>query len=96
MMRGNTYRADELLSRLAQAYGWTDKFMSFKAQDAFRQLVEPEMNAAVSRIWLKDRVLYIEMNRAAARTELQYRVGELKEAINRKLGQPYIHALALK
>lgn len=95
-MRGNTYRADELLMRLAQAYGWTDKFMEFKSKDAFKQLVEPAMLAAVARMWVKDRILYIDMPHAAAKSDLQYRLGELKEAINKILGRPYLQALILR
>lgn len=95
-MRGNTYRADELLGRLAKAYGWTDKFMEFKVKDAFKQLVEPAMLAAVARMWVKERVLYLDIPHAAAKSDMQYRLGELKEAINKMLGHPYLQALALK
>lgn len=95
-MRGNTYRADELLGRLAKAYGWTDKFMAFKVKDALKQLVEPAMWAAISGMWIKDRILYLDIPHAAAKSDMGYRLGELREAINKMLGQPYLKALILK
>ncbi len=96
MNRTNTVnRADEWLSQLAKAYGWTDQLMEQKIKTLFSQLVEPGMMAAIKQMRVKNRILYLDMPHAAAKSDMQYRLSELKTALNQMLKQPYLQAIQL-
>lgn len=96
MNRTNTVnRADEWLSLLAKTYGWTDQLMEQKIKASFFQLVEPDMTAAIKQMRVKNRILYLDIPHAAAKNDMQYRLSELKEAVNLMLKQPYLQAIQL-
>ena len=90
-----TRKIDNLLERLARHYGWNDRLDEEKAKSVFKSLLDETTAQTVTAINVKDGVLYVRMNNAAARSNLSYRLSSLLQQINEALGTPFLQEIRL-
>lgn len=91
----NTHPIKGVLNELMNLYGWKDKIDETRALDAYEKCIDAETLKATKNVYIKNRILHIELISAAARNNLQYKTEELKQAINHKIGRAILSDITL-
>lgn len=90
-----TGKIDHLIERLARHYGWDDRLDEEKAKSVFKSLLDDATAQTVTALNVKDSILYVRMNNAAARSNLSYRLSSLLQQTNQALGRPFLREIRL-
>lgn len=90
-----TGKIDHLIERLARHYGWNYRLDEEKAKSVFKSLLDEATAQTVTALNVKDSILYVRMNNAAARSNLSYRLSTLLQQTNQALGRPFLHEIRL-
>lgn len=90
-----TGKIDHLIERLARHYGWDDRLYEEKAKSVFKSLLDDATAQTVTALNVKDSILYVRMNNAAARSNLSYRLSSLLQQTNQALGRPFLREIRL-
>lgn len=90
-----TGKIDHLIERLARHYGWNYRLDEEKAKSVFKNLLDEATAQTVTALNVKDSILYVRMNNAAARSNLSYRLSTLLQQTNQALGKPFLHEIRL-
>ncbi|MEG1762272.1 MAG: DciA family protein [Bacteroidales bacterium] len=91
----NTRPLKGVIGELMNLYGWKDKIDEKRALNAYEKCVEPPILQATQNIYIKNRVLHITLNSAAARNNFQYKLEEVKLAINQEVGRAILNHIEL-
>lgn len=90
-----TGKIDHLIERLTRHYGWDDRLDEEKAKSVFKSLLDDATAQTVTALNVKDSILYVRMNNAAARSNLSYRLSSLLQQTNQALGRPFLREIRL-
>ncbi len=86
----------EIINGVAAYYGWDEKLEEEQAKVLFGNLVGETMSGYIRRVSFSKGVLYVHIENSAARNELLYRTGRLREEINRRLGRETVLSICIK
>lgn len=85
-----------LINRVARHYGWEEDLDRQKAESAFMALLDADTAQTITHLKVKENVLYVKMNNAAARSNLSYRLSELLNQVNAAVGQDLLQEIRLR
>lgn len=86
-------QAGELIARIAELYGWKERLDEEKAKTVFKNLLDESTAKSIMQVSVRNRILYVRINNAAARSNLAYRTSTLVQQINSVLAYPFIEAI---
>ncbi len=92
----NTNNIGSLIEQLLRAYGYDDQLKRLKVKAYFKELVGEQIARRMTNIYIKNKVMIVEIPSAVMRNELQYVKSGLIEKINTFVGEEYIEEIVLK
>ena len=88
-------RIDDLITGLSRDLGWDERLAQEKAKRIFVASIGEKTALAVTALTVRNRILHVKLDNAAARTDLSYRTSALLKEINAALGGPILESIRL-
>lgn len=96
MRRSKTISLAEALSDYVREMNFTDKLNEADILNSWEEIVGKAVVLRTSRIYIKDKVLYIHLNSSVVRNELLMLREALREKINSRAGTEVIREIVLR
>jgi len=96
MQNANDHNLKELIERLMKAYRWEDKLDAVRVKDSWDKVVGGIFTKHTTRLYVKNRVLYVSLDSSVLRNELHMARSKVVDAINKELGGKVIDDLVLR
>lgn len=88
--------AGDLIEQIARLYGWNGRLTEEKAKNVFRNLLDEPTAKSISALNIRNKILYVQTNNAAARSNLSYQTSALLQQVNSVLGQAFLKEIRLE
>lgn len=94
--KGNEYTLKEAISEMMRTYRLQGKMDEVKLLDSWETLMGPAIAKYTRKIYIDNRILYVELNSAALRQELSYGRSKMVQMLNESAGQQVIDDVVLR
>jgi predicted nucleic acid-binding Zn ribbon protein len=92
----NTQTLKQAIDRLLKAYGLGDKMAEYDIIEAWEEIMGKTIAKRTKNIYIKNSVLYIEIESSTLRNELNMAKTKIIELINEKAGKELVNNLVIK
>ena len=96
MRRSKTITLAEAINDFVNAMGLTDKLNETSLINSWEDIVGRAISARTSKIYIKDRILYVHLNSSVVRNELYMLKDSLKNKLNERAGKPLIKDIVFR
>ncbi|MEG1498139.1 MAG: DUF721 domain-containing protein [Bacteroidales bacterium] len=93
--KGKESSVNDIMDAVSTFYGWNDRLNKERAMNAYALCVDADILRCTENFYIKDRTLHLQLNSAAAKSNLQYQLGNIKMEINRIVGTELIESIIL-
>lgn len=90
MKRSDALSLDEIISRMMDSAGMTDRLDLHRACYLWAEVVGPHINSFTTRRWVEGTTLHVAITSASLKEELSYLRPQLAARINELLGREII------
>lgn len=94
--KGNEYTLKEAITEMMRTYRLQGKMDEVKLLDAWEQIMGPAIAKYTRKIYIDNRILYVELNSAALRQELSYGRSKMVQMLNDAAGSTVIDDVVLR
>lgn len=96
MKRSQAKPLKDILRAYVKAQGWSQSMIESSAMDTWRQLMGPTVASKTSNVFLKNGILYINLNSAVLRNELMMMQDQIVARFNEAVGEEVIFKVVLR
>ena len=86
----------KMIEGLMKSYHWEDKLDAVRIRESWESVVGKIFAKHTTRLFLKDKVLYVSLDSSVLRNELHMARSKIVEAINKELGGSVINDIVLR
>ncbi|MDR1974351.1 MAG: DUF721 domain-containing protein [Bacteroidales bacterium] len=91
----NSIKIDDALSLMIKRTGLENKFEDAKVIHTAKKIIPADIMHYVQRMFIKNKILYIQVSSPAAKNNILYRQTAITEAINTAVGRAAIEKTVL-
>jgi len=96
MKDNHDHTLKDVFKDLVKSYKWEDKLDEVKLIKSWEKIVGKMIADHTTKMTVKNRVLYINLDSSVIRNELMMARSKIVEAINNKMGSKVIESLVLR
>jgi len=96
MRTSNTQKLGEVIEDYLKALRLKHRIKEFELIRHWEELLGPVISSKVSRIYIRDRVLFVQVQSAVLRNELFMQQEQLLRTLNEKSGQKIIDRIVFR
>jgi predicted nucleic acid-binding Zn ribbon protein len=96
MKSGKTYAVSDLLKSIFKDKKFEEGLLSAQIKREWPEIVGLKVASATGGMWVRERVLFVEVKSSIIRSELKLISGELVKSINRRMGEDAITDLIVR
>jgi predicted nucleic acid-binding Zn ribbon protein len=96
MRKNNTQVLSEILQDFISAFNLEQKLSEARVMNAWDEILGKTFSAHTKRMYIKDRILFVQIDSAVARNELIMMRERLVKALNDKAGKKVIEQIILR
>jgi predicted nucleic acid-binding Zn ribbon protein len=96
MRTSNTQKLGDVIQEYLRALRLRSRVKEFELIRHWEELLGPVMSSKVSRIYIKDRILFVQVQSAVLRNELFMQQDKLIRTLNEKSGQRIIDRIVFR
>jgi predicted nucleic acid-binding Zn ribbon protein len=96
MKDNHDHTLKDVFKELIKSYKWEDKLDEVKLINSWEKIVGKMIADHTTRMTVKNRVLYINLDSSVIRNELMMARSKIVEAINKEMGAKVIDDLVLR
>lgn len=96
MKPGKTYAVSDLLKSIFKDKKFEEGLLSAQLKREWPEIVGLKVASVTGGMWVKERVLFVEVKSSIIRSELKLISGELVKSINRRMGEDAITDLIVR
>ncbi len=96
MKKSNEYTLKDAIDSMIKSYGLKDKLDETKVISKWEKLIGPSMSKHISRIYIKDRKLYLYVDSGPLKNELLYSKSKIIETLNNEIGEEVIEEVVVR
>ncbi len=86
----------KVIEQLMKSYRWEDKLDAVRVRESWERVVGKIFAKHTTRLFMKDKVLYVSLDSSVLRNELHMARSKIVEAINKELGGSVIEDIVLR
>lgn len=96
MRKNNTQRLSEVLKDLIGTFNLEQKLSEARVMNAWDEILGKSFTSHTKRMYVKDRILFVQIDSAVARNELIMMRERLVRALNEKAGKKVIEQIIFR
>ncbi|TCN66792.1 DUF721 domain-containing protein [Acetobacteroides hydrogenigenes] len=96
MKPGKTYSVSDILKSIFKDKKFEEGLLSAQIKREWPEIVGVKVASATGGMWVKERVLFVEVKSSIIRSELKLISNELVKVINRRMGEDAITDLIVR
>jgi predicted nucleic acid-binding Zn ribbon protein len=96
MRASNTQKLGEVIEEYLKALRLKNRVKEFELIRHWEELLGPVISSMVSRIYIKERILFVQVQSAVLRNELFMQQEKLLRTLNEKSGQKIIDRIVFR
>lgn len=96
MDTNHNHNLKELLEKLIDSYRWRDKLDAVDVNTSWENVVGRIFAKHTTGLYVKNRVLYVNLDSSALRNELHMERTKIRDMINKDLGKKVIDEIVLR
>lgn len=96
MESNHDHNLKELIEKLINSYQWRDKLDAVDVNTSWENVVGRLFAKHTTRLFVKNRVLYVSLDSSTIRNELHMERTKIKDMINKDLGKKVIDEIVLR
>lgn len=96
MRKNNTQRLSEVLKDLVNTFNLEQKLSEARIMNAWDEILGKTFSIHTKRMYIRDRILFVQIDSAVARNELIMMRERLVRALNEKAGKKVIEQIILR
>jgi predicted nucleic acid-binding Zn ribbon protein len=96
MRKNNTQALSEVVQDLVAAFNLEQKLSEARVMNAWDEILGKAFSSHTSRMYIKDRILFVQIDSAVVRNELIMMRERLVRALNEKAGKKVIEQIILR
>ena len=95
MKSQNEHNLKSLIDQLIKSYRWTDKLDAVDINNAWEKVVGGIFAKHTTKLYVKNRVLYVQLDSSVIRNELHMERNKIRLLINREIGKDVLDEIVL-
>jgi predicted nucleic acid-binding Zn ribbon protein len=96
MRKNNTQRLSEVLNDFIGTFNLEQKLREARVMNAWDEILGPAFSSHTQRMYIRDRILFVQVNSAVVRNELIMMRERLVKALNEKAGKKVIEQIIFR
>jgi predicted nucleic acid-binding Zn ribbon protein len=96
MRKNNTQRLSEVLNDFIGTFNLEQKLREARVMNAWDEILGPSFSSHTQRMYIRDRILFVQVNSAVVRNELIMMRERLVKALNEKAGKKVIEQIIFR
>lgn len=96
MQSNHDHSLKELIEKLIKSYKWEEKFDSVDINASWHKVVGDIFAKHTTRLYMKNRILYVQLDSSIIRSELHMARTKIRNMINKELGKNVIDEIVLR
>lgn len=96
MRNTNAQSLNSVINELIDAYRLRGKLSEVRIRDAWEQMMGSAIANRTNSIYLKDKILTVQLNSSVLREELAYKKNDIRDALNKLLEEDAVIEIVLR
>lgn len=96
MQSNHDYSLKELIEKLIKSNNWNEKLDSVDVTASWKKVVGEMFARHTTNLYVKNHVLYVQLDSSVIRSELHMARTKIKDMINKDLGKKVIDEVVLR
>jgi len=96
MQRTNDHTLKEVINGLLKEYKLSDRLVELKIIELWPKIVGKMIAKHTTGLYMRNRKLYVTLNNAALREELNFSRSKLLKSLNKSVGENFIEEIFFK
>lgn len=92
----DTQRVSEAMTDLLKEYRIQDKFLESRLIDSWEQVMGGPIASRTSKLYIKDKTLFVHLTSAPLRQELEMSKGRVLELLEKEMGQKVVEKVVFR
>ncbi len=96
MKSNNENKLNDVLQKLFDAYGWTEKMDGIRIINMWETVVGGIISKHTTNLYVKNKILYVIVDSSVLRNELYMKRSSIVKELNKEVGKKVINEIVFK